>query len=216
MRQEPSFEPENTFGSDAHLRHACGPSGRRRKSGSTRSSIPILREMPGGGTTQSGHDCGTVSGLPRLTKPEPSEYGSPDRNRRPHSGGDEDPGEKKNPSGVSNHRDGGPDHPDVSRDAPLQAYQAPDSGCKGQGVVALHFDGTRGTWAGTSGHHDGRVDPHRRITVRERAAGTAHHRGTSGMDDGGVCPPCTVTTRRRGPSRPRDPMECRRRVPTGS
>ena len=50
--------------------------------------------------------------------------------------------QKKNPSGGVNHLDGRPDHPDVSRDVPLLAYQAPDSGCKGQGVIALQLDGT--------------------------------------------------------------------------
>ena len=82
-------------------------------------------------------------GSGRLTKREPNHYRSPDRSRRPHTGGDEDPGERKNPSGGVKHLDGGPDHPDVSRDAPLQAYQAPDSGGKGQGVIALPLDGTR-------------------------------------------------------------------------
>lgn len=51
--------------------------------------------------------------------------------------------EKKNPSGGINHLDGRPDHPAQTRDVPLQAYQAPDSECKGQGVVALQLDGTQ-------------------------------------------------------------------------
>ena len=63
------------------------------------------RPVPGSNANKSDRGSGG------LTKPEPNEYGSPDWNRRPHAGGDEDPGEKKNPSGGSNHLDGRAEQP---------------------------------------------------------------------------------------------------------